>query len=141
MFWKKGTTTGIFIPQSERYPLQGGGIRQTIEVSLPQGEYSFGFELESGDTELPGDGILIITSAVVKEMKKIPAPIKNIYLRSGAKNIWFRASSDTAPQNDTVENSVWNVKNASLSKETITTNSKMNAAVTDETLYLNEKGV
>ena len=141
MFWKKGTTTGIFIPQSERYPLQGGGIRQTIEVSLPQGEYSFGFELESGDTEWPGDNIIIIRSAVVKEIKKIPAPIKNIYLKSGAKNIWFRASSDTVPQNDTVENSVWNVKNASLSKETITTNSKMNAAVTDETLYLNEKGV
>lgn len=134
MFWKKG------IPQSERYPLQSGGTRQTIEASLSQGEYSFGFELESGDTEFPGDGILI-TSAIVKEMKNVPAPIKNIYLKSGAKNIWFRASSDAAPQNDTVENSVWNVKNASLSKETITTNSKMNAAVTDETLYLNEKGV
>ena len=133
MFWKRG------IPQSERYPLQSGGTRQTIEASLPQGEYSFGFELESGYTEFPGDSILI-TSAIVKEMKSVPAPIKNIYLRSGAKNIWFRTSSDTAPQNDVVENSIWNVKNVSLSGQTITTNSKMNAAVTDETLYLNEKG-
>lgn len=134
MFWKKG------IPQSERYPLQSGGTRQTIEVSLPQGEYSFGFELESGDTEFPGDGI-VITSAVVKEMKKIPAPIKNIYLRNGAKNIWFRTPSDAALQNDTVKNGTWNVNNVSLSGQTITTNSKMDAAVTDETLYLNEKGV
>lgn len=138
MFWKKSATTGMMNPQPERYPLQSSGTRQTIEVSLSQGEYSFGFELEY--TEFPGDGI-IITSAVVKEMEEVPAPIKNIYLRNGAKNVWFKTSSDTIPQNDTVENSVWNVKNVSLSGETITTNSKMNAAITDETLYLNEKGV
>lgn len=140
MFWKKSATTGTMVPQSERYPFQSGNSRQILTVTLPQGEYSFGFEFENGDVSLPDDSFCI-TSAMVQETKEIPAPIKNIYLRSGAKNIWFRTSSDAIPQNDTVENSVWNVKNASLSEETITTNSKMNAAVTDETLYLNEKGV
>lgn len=141
ILWKKNATTGAFILQSKRYPLQNDDMEQQIEVSLPRGEYSFGFEQEDGYFSDDDDAFVINIYAYVIEIKGGSTPIKNIYLRNGAKNIWFRTSSDAAPQNDTVENSVWNVKNASLYKETITTNSKMDVAVTDETLYLNEKGV